>query len=66
VGYLEIKGLIVKVNYLTDDIVCKLIINKLFDILDDLIDQSTLLVEAARLQAGLHDTAALLIPSNLK
>ena len=65
-GDLEIDLLVVEVNYLTDDIVRKLIINKLFDILHDLIDQPTLLAEAACLQACLHDAAALLVPSNLE
>ena len=57
--------MVVEVYHLTDNIVGKLIINKLPDILNDLIDQPALLLKTASLETCLHHTAPLFVLSNL-
>ena len=58
--------MVVKIYHFTDNVVGKLVIDKLLHILYHLVDQPTLLLKTTGLETCLHHTTPLLVLSDLK
>ena len=65
-GDFFVDGLVLEVYDFAHDIVGKLVIDELFHVIDNLVDQPALLQQTSSFQTGLHHAAALLVPCNLQ
>ena len=65
-GDFFVDGLVLEVYDFAHDIVGKLVIDELFHVIDNLVDQPALLQQTSSFQTGLHHAAALLVPGNLQ